>query len=103
MINWDDVERLGLDSDTDAVIASTMATLTLDYLDSTDAARYLREQSLWYQSGPSTMAGASRPLCRDCLQVCRICSVSFMLRFGASLRRHCGQMILFGDRSFSSV
>jgi hypothetical protein len=58
MINWDDVERLGLDHDTDAVIASTMATLTLDYLDSTDAARYLREQSLWYQSGPSTMAGA---------------------------------------------
>ena len=57
-ISWDDVQRLGLDQDTDAVIASTMATLTLDYLDSTDAARYLREQSLWYQSGPSTMAGA---------------------------------------------
>ena len=57
MINWDDVERLGLDQDTDAVIASTMATLTLDYLDSTDAARYLREQSLWYQSGPIAMSG----------------------------------------------
>ena len=56
MINWDDVERLGLDQDTDAVIASTMATLTLDYLDSTDAARYLREQSLWYQSGPIAMS-----------------------------------------------
>ena len=58
MINWNDVERLRLDQDTDAVIASTMATLTLLYLDSTDAARYLREKSLWYQSGPTTMAGA---------------------------------------------
>lgn len=56
-ISWDDVQRLGLDQDTDAVIASTMATLTLDYLDSTDAARYLREQSLWYQSGPIAMSG----------------------------------------------
>ena len=57
MINWDDVERLGLDQDTDAVIASTMATLTAHSLNSTDAARYLREQSLWYQSDPSAMAG----------------------------------------------
>jgi hypothetical protein len=57
-ISWDDVQRLGLDQDTDAVIASTMATLTARELNSTDAARYLREQSLWYQSGPSTMAGA---------------------------------------------
>ena len=57
-ISWDDVQRLGLDQDTDAVIASTMATLTAHSLNSTDAARYLREQSLWYQSGPSTMAGA---------------------------------------------
>ena len=58
MINWDDVERLGLDQDTDAVIASTMATLTAHSLNNADAARYLREQSLWYQSGPTTMAGA---------------------------------------------
>ena len=58
MINWDDVERLGLDHDTDAVIASTMATLTAHSLNNADAARYLREQSLWYQSGPTTMAGA---------------------------------------------
>jgi hypothetical protein len=57
-IIWEDVQRLGLDQDTDAVIASTMATLTARELNSTDAARYLREQSLWYQSGPSTMAGA---------------------------------------------
>lgn len=57
MINWDDVERLGLDSETDAVIASTMATLTARELNSTDAARYLREQSLWYQSGPIAMSG----------------------------------------------
>lgn len=57
MINWDDVERLGLDSETDAVIASTMATLTAHSLNSTDAARYLREQSLWYQSGPIAMSG----------------------------------------------
>lgn len=57
-ISWDDVQRLGLDQDTDAVIASTMATLTARELNSTDAARYLREQSLWYQSGPTTMAGA---------------------------------------------
>lgn len=56
-ISWDDVQRLGLDQDTDAVIASTMATLTARELNSTDAARYLREQSLWYQSGPTTMAG----------------------------------------------
>lgn len=57
MINWYDVERLGLDSETDAVIASTMATLTAHSLNSTDAARYLREQSLWYQSGPIAMSG----------------------------------------------
>lgn len=56
-ISWDDVERLGLDQDTDAVIASTMATLTAHSLNSTDAARYLREQSLWYQSGPIAMSG----------------------------------------------
>lgn len=57
-ISWEDVQRLGLDSETDTVIASTMATLTARELNSTDAARYLREQSLWYQSGPTTMAGA---------------------------------------------
>ena len=57
-ISWDDVQRLGLDQDTDAVIASTMATLTAHSLNSIDAARYLREQSLWYQSDPSAMAGA---------------------------------------------
>lgn len=56
-ISWDDVQRLGLDQDTDAVIASTMATLTARELNSTDAARYLREQSLWYQSGPIAMSG----------------------------------------------
>jgi len=56
-ISWDDVQRLGLDSETDAVIASTMATLTAHSLNSTDAARYLREQSLWYQSGPIAMSG----------------------------------------------
>lgn len=56
-IIWDDVQRLGLDSETDAVIASTMATLTARELNSTDAARYLREQSLWYQSGPIAMSG----------------------------------------------
>ena len=56
-IIWEDVQRLGLDSETDAVIASTMSTLTDRELNSTDAARYLREQSLWYQSGPTTMAG----------------------------------------------
>ena len=57
-IIWEDVQRLGLDQDTDAVIASTMATLTARELRHADAARYLREQSLWYQSGPTTMAGA---------------------------------------------
>ncbi|HAD58028.1 MAG TPA: hypothetical protein DCG12_02110 [Planctomycetaceae bacterium] len=57
-ISWEDVQRLGLDQDTDAVIASTMATLTAHSLNSIDAARYLREQSLWYQSDPSAMAGA---------------------------------------------
>ena len=57
-IIWEDVQRLGLDQETDAVIASTMATLTARELNSTDAARYLREQLLWYQSGPTTMAGA---------------------------------------------
>ena len=57
-IIWGDVQRLGLDQDTDAVIASTMATLTARELNRRDAARYLREQSLWYQSGPSTMVGA---------------------------------------------
>ena len=57
-ISWEDVQRLGLDQDTDAVIASTMATLTARSLNNADAARYLREQSLWYQSGPTTMAGA---------------------------------------------
>ena len=57
MITWDDVQRLGLDSETDAVIASTMATLTARELNNTDAARYLREQSLWYRSGPTTMDG----------------------------------------------
>ena len=56
-ISWDDVQRLGLDQDTDAVIASTMATLTVHSLNSTDAARYLREKSLWYQSGPIAMSG----------------------------------------------
>ena len=56
-ISWDDVQRLGLDQDTDAVIASTMSTLTDRSLNSTDAARYLREQSLWYQSGPIAMSG----------------------------------------------
>ena len=56
-ILWDDVQRLGLDQDTDAVIASTMAALTAHSLNSTDAARYLREQSLWYQSGPIAMSG----------------------------------------------
>ena len=56
-ISWDDVQRLGLDSETDAVIASTMATLTAHSLNSIDAARYLREQSLWYQSGPIAMSG----------------------------------------------
>ena len=56
-ISWDDVQRLGLDQDTDAVIASTMATLTARELCNADAARYLREQSLWYQSGPIAMSG----------------------------------------------
>ena len=57
-IIWEDVQRLDLDQETDAVIASTMSTLTANELSTTDAARYLREQLLWYQSGPSSMAGA---------------------------------------------
>jgi len=57
MLNWQEIVDQGLDGMSDVELVGLLSVRTARPLDNAAAREFLREQGLWFQVGPSAMAG----------------------------------------------
>lgn len=57
MLNWQEIVDQGLDGMSDVELVGLLSVQTARPMDNAAAREFLREQGLWFQAGPSAMAG----------------------------------------------